>query len=427
MQHPAAPSRRADAKTLEAVATSMRELPSRYLPERAAHRPRRYLIRVAGCPPYTVSTDGPTCEVRQVVADDVCAELRTDAASWLDIVSGHRDGLDCFFLGLLQVVGDLNEALRLETLFAPPAESPGALRHARLVRHPFAKLSIETFEAGDPAAPPILFLHGLGASKVSLLPAIGGLAEQWRVIAMDFPGFGKSSAPIGARYDAQWLAQSALATLDGAGVERAAIVGNSMGGRVAVELALEHPDRVSALGLLCPAVAFDEYRLLRPLINLLRFDLPVGAAPWPLAGAFPRRLVGAGLRSMFADHHRVPAANLDAARDDFLRSLANRRRRLAFLACTRRLGLEAPPRFWRRLADLETPSLWLFGSHDRLVSAAYARSVRERLPEATVEVWPDCGHVPQFEYPLETVERLDDFFRAAGVRNAAAPAAPPPR
>jgi pimeloyl-ACP methyl ester carboxylesterase len=404
--------RRADRTVVEAVAASMQELPGRYLPDRAANSPRRYIVRVTGCPPYTITSDGPRCEVRQVVTGDAHAELHTDPASWLDIVSGHRDGLDCFFLGLLEVFGDLNEALRLETLFAPPQDSPGALRHARLVRYPFGRGAIETFEAGDPSAPPVLFLHGLGASKVSLLPAIAGLAETHRVIAMDFPGFGKSSAPVGARYDAPWMASAALATLDAADVSRAAIVGNSMGGRVAVELALLHPERVSALGLLCPAVAFDEYRLVRPLLNFMRMDT-MGVAPWPLSSAWPRRFIDTGLRSMFADPSRVPAANLVAAREDFIRVMASRNRRMAFLASTRRLGLEAPAKFWHRLGDLDVPSLWIFARHDRLVSCTYAENVRRHLPAATVEVWEDCGHVPQFEHPVTTVERLRDFFDAA--------------
>lgn len=391
----------------------MHALPGRYLPDRAPHTPRRYLVRVTGCQPWTVCIDGDTCSVRPVAEAGVAAELRTDAASWLDIVSGHRDGLDCFFLGLLEVVGDLNEALRLETLFAPPLGSPGALRHARLVRYPFGRGAIEALEAGDPAAPAILFLHGLGASKVSLLPAIGGLAQDYRVVAMDFPGFGKSSAPLNARYDAPWLASSALAVLDAAGIERAAVVGNSMGGRVAVELALAHPDRVAALGLLTPAVAFDEYRMVRPLLNLMRMDLTFGAAPWPLAGALPRRLIDSGLRAMFADPSRVPAANLAAARDDFIRLMGHRGRRMAFMACTRRLGLDAPVRFWRRLGDLEVPSLWIFGRYDRLVACAYAEMVRERLRGAAVEVWEDCGHVPQFEHPIQTVDRLQEFFASA--------------
>ena len=391
----------------------MRDLPQRYLPDRAPHTPRRYLVRVTGCQPWTVYVDGADCTVRPVVDDGIAAELRTDAASWLDIVSGHRDGLDCFFLGLLEVVGDLNEALRLETLFAPPHGSPTALRHARLVRYPFGRGAIEALEAGDPAAPAVVFLHGLGASKVSLLPTIAGLASEYRVIAMDFPGFGKSSAPLNARYDAAWLCDSALAAMDGAGVEQAAVVGNSMGGRVAVELALRHPDRVSALGLLTPAVAFDEYKLVRPLLNLLRFDLPFGAAPWPLAAGAAKRAIDAGLRSMFADPTRVPAANLAAARDDFIRLMANRGRRMAFMACTRRLGLDAPASFWRRLSELSVPSLWIFGDCDRLVSHAYAETVRAQLPAATVEVWEDCGHVPQFEHPIQTVERLSEFFAEA--------------
>jgi len=409
------PGKRADRTTVDAVEQSMRELPARYLPDRAANGVRRYVIRVVGCPPWTVISDGDRCEVSPVAAVGAHAVLRTDPASWLDIVSGHRDGLECFFLGLLQVEGDLNEALRLETLFAPPSGSPGALRHAKLVRYPFGRGAIETFEAGDPDAPPVLFLHGLGASKVSLLPTIAGLANDYRVVAMDFPGFGKSSAPVGARYDAPWMAESALATLDAAGIDRAAIVGNSMGGRVAVELALRRPDRVRSLGLLCPAVAFDEYRFVRPLLNLLRFDLTVGAAPWPLAGDLPRRFVDAGLRSLFADATRVPAANLSAARDDFLRIMANRKRRLAFMASTRRIGMDVPARFWRRLADLAVPSLWIFAEHDRLVSAAYAETVRHRLASAVVEVWDDCGHVPQFEFPLRTVDRLAEFFATPAV------------
>src|SRR3712207_3025261 len=289
--------RSVDADVVAAVSASMLDLPRRYRASRAPYMPRRYRIHVTGCPTWTVSVDGDRCVVWPSTAGNAHADLHTDPASWLDLVSGHRNGLELFFLGLLEVHGDLNEALRLETLFTPPAGSPAAVGHAEIVRYridaALAKrnalpvpggrpLCIETFQAGDPAAPVALLLHGLGASKVSLLPTIAGLAETHRVIAMDFPGFGKSSAPVGAPYDAAWFSNVALATLDAAGVDRAVLVGNSMGGRVALDVALAAPDRVRALGLLCPAVAFEEYHHIRPLINLVRFDLPTGAAPWPL-------------------------------------------------------------------------------------------------------------------------------------------------
>jgi pimeloyl-ACP methyl ester carboxylesterase len=347
----------------------------------------------------------------------------------LDLASGHRNGLELFHFGLLKVHGDLNEALRLETLFDPPADSPGALDHARIVRYRVKGLGvagripmpvggqtvdIETFQAGRLDGPPVVFLHGLGASKVSLLPALGGLAERHRVIAMDFPGFGKSGAPLGAPYDAAYLSRAVLGTLDAAGIDRAAFVGNSMGGRVALEIALAHPRRVTALGLLCPAVAFDEYRMLRPMLNLVRLHVPVGAAPWPTWGTVPRRMLDAGLRAMFADPSRVPTANLAAAREDFLRSIADPRRRMALLACTRRIGMEVPKRFWARLQGLEVPSLFVFGDTDRLVSPSYARLVERSVPAAEVEVWESCGHVPQFEYPVETSDRLNEFFTGIG-------------
>ena len=344
------------------------------------------------------------------------------------IVRGDLSGLDLFLAGELQVTGDLNEALRLETMFAAPPGTPGEVRGGRLVRYrldprrsgrvvalgdgAIDSLTIEALVAGAADAPPVILLHGLGASKVSLLPVVAGLSAHHRVIALDFPGFGKSSSPVGAPYDAAWFAKVVRRTMDAAEVDSAFLVGNSMGGRVSVELALQSPERVRGIGLLCPAVAFDEYRLLRPFLQASRLDLALGVPGWKVPGPLPGWIVRNGLRAMFADHTRVPAANLDAAQQDFLRSIDNRRRRLAFLACTRRLGMESPARFWPRLVELQAPSLWVFGDRDRLVSPNYAELVRSACPTAHVEVWDSCGHVPQFEHPHVTNQRLREFFAA---------------
>src|SRR2546421_645229 len=83
--------------------------------------------------------------------------------------------------------------------------------------------------------PPVVALHGLGGTKASFLPTLAALADAYRVIAVDLPGFGESDKPIGAAYDAPWFARATTALLDALGIERAHLVGNSMGGRVAIE------------------------------------------------------------------------------------------------------------------------------------------------------------------------------------------------
>jgi len=417
------------------VEESVRALPERFLPNRSHPAPRRYGLHIQDVGTWTVATGDGRCALWWGEAGGVDAALHTTAENWLAIVNGDLSGLDLFFSGDLQVSGDLNEALRLETMFAAPLGTPGELRGGRLVRYRLDPrqraravalgegaidgLTIEALEAGPADAPAVIMLHGLGASKVSLLPLVAGLSATHRVVALDFPGFGKSSSPVGAPYDAAWFAKVVQRTMDAAEIDQAFVVGNSMGGRVAVELALAAPERVMGLGLLCPAVAFDEYRLMRPFLQASRLDLALGVPGWKLPGPLPDWIVRNGLRAMFADHTRVPLANLDAAREDFLRSINSRRRRMAFLACARRIGLESPARFWPRLVQMQTPSYWIFGDHDRLVSPSYADLVRSACPGAQVEVWESTGHVPQFEHPQHTNERLSEFFlncpdRAAG-------------
>lgn len=384
-----------------AVLASLRELPERYLPEHAPPGDRRYRLEIAGCPPHIVMVRGHRCQVRPATDGRVDATIVIDAEAWLDLVEGRAGGLEAFLTGRVQIRGDLNEALRLDTLFAVPQGSTRARQPARIARHHVDGVTIETYEAGPLDGQPVLMLHGLGASKVSLLPAIAGLARRFRVIAMDFPGFGKSDTPRSS-YELARLAAWASGTLESAGVGRAAVVGNSLGGRVAVELALREPACVSGIGLLCPAVAFDEYAFVRPALGAVRADVAVGLPLWPL----PRGVVDTGLRLLFADPTRVPADNLRAARDDFLRSLRSRRRRMALAAVGRQLALEAPERFWTRLEGLAVPSLWIFGDSDRLVAPAYAEAVRRAVPDAVVEVWSSCGHVPQFEHPDRTIAVL---------------------
>src|ERR1700685_2773036 len=111
--------------------------------------------------------------------------------------------------------------------------------------------------------------HGGGATKVPFLPTVAGLARSHRSIAIDLPGFGDSVKPIRAAYDPAYFAKAVVALLDALELDDAHLVGNSMGGRVAIEVGLRAPDRVNRLGLLAPSLAWLRHRPWAPLLKLV--------------------------------------------------------------------------------------------------------------------------------------------------------------
>ena len=137
----------------------------------------------------------------------------------------------------------------------------------------------------------IVCLHGLGGTKASFLPTVAALADRYRVVALDLPGFGESDKPIGAPYDAPWFARSVFAAMDALDIEQAHIAGNSMGGRVAIEAGLTDHERTGGLLLLSPALAWLRARpwarscVRRPELGLIQ------PAPRPVVEAMVRRLV----------------------------------------------------------------------------------------------------------------------------------------
>jgi pimeloyl-ACP methyl ester carboxylesterase len=249
-------------------------------------------------------------------------------------------------------------------------------------------------------------LHGLGATKASWLPVIPALARSHRVIAIDLPGFGASSKPL-ATYDAPCFAGYVSGLLDELGITRAFIAGNSMGGRVAMEMAMRDGGRVSAITCLCPAAAFTR----RPAVWLARFARPeLGIAVTRL----PRGRVRTGLEQLFADPRRIDARWFDAAIDDFMRTWRSPRARRAFWCALRNIYLDEPNGdggFWARLGNVDTPALFVYGRRDVLITSRFGTKMQQVLPHAQVEVWDDCGHVPQLECPDRTAATMVRFFR----------------
>jgi pimeloyl-ACP methyl ester carboxylesterase len=393
---------------LDGVRASFLRLAERFHPEEARGLDATFVIDVHGHRPMTVHVRGERCLVSPGASRLATASLAASPTTWLDLVEGRVDGIAAFLAGRLKITGDLNLAARFETLFRPTAH---ATRVVRTRDTAVRGARIESTVAGT--GPPVVLLHGLGATKVSFLPTLDGLADRYQVHALDLPGFGKSSKPLptGRRYSMGWFADAVHAYLAANGLEDAHLVGNSMGGRIALETALRHPRSVRSVVGLGPAVGFDEYRMLGPLLRLTQSQW-VGLIPSPVS----RTMIEGIVRDLFYDPSRVPTANYEAAANDVLLAMRDPGHRLALLACARRLGSErarGKRAYWHRLAGLTTPSYWIFGTHDRLVSSRYAARVERILPAAQVEVWPEMGHVPQFEAPDRTNASLAAWF--AGV------------
>jgi pimeloyl-ACP methyl ester carboxylesterase len=240
--------------------------------------------------------------------------------------------------------------------------------------------------------PPIVLLHGLSAAATAYAPILRGLRKRARrVIALDFPGHGLSDEPT-SKLTPERLFEATTALLDDVlGGEPAALVGNSLGGAVALAYAAKRPDAVRALVLLSPAGAVssdDEWADLRVAFEVtsrrtaLAFMERIYHRP-PLLG----RLVA----------HELPATLCRPAVMDLLET-------------AQRDPSLAP----EHVAALGMPILLWWGRSERLLPASHLSWWRAHLPaQAIVEEPEGVGHCPQLDVPGALTERITSFLASS--------------
>jgi pimeloyl-ACP methyl ester carboxylesterase len=324
------------------------------------------------------------------------AVLSADEQTWADIAADVRGGMEAFRKGRLKIRRDLHLGVGfLAATALPPAEGRLRIRHVDT-----AAGGLSTIEAGT--GEPVLLLHGLGATKASFLPTLDALAPSYRAIGVDLPGFGDSDKPLFGAYDPPYFAQAMTALLDALELDSAHVVGNSMGGRVALELGLAQPDRVKRLVLLAPSMSWLKSRPWAPYLRLIPTQLGIFQPT-------PRALVEMIVKQF------IPGADTEwtaAGIDEFLRSYLTPLGRAAFYAAARNIYLEeprGPHGLWTRLSSLEPEALFVWGRKDNVVPIGFARHVREELPAAK-HLELNCGHVPQLERPRQTHQAMVRFL-----------------
>jgi pimeloyl-ACP methyl ester carboxylesterase len=328
------------------------------------------------------------------------ALLTADEKTWERLGRDVTSGMRAFRAGRLDVRRNLHLGVGFLAATAPDT-GPGRFRFAR-VRTKVGEFS--TIEAGT--GEPVIMLHGLGGTKASFLPTIAALSDSYRLIAVDMLGFGDSSKPLGASYGPAFQAGAVEQLMDALELQRAHLIGHSFGGRAALELGFRHPDRAAGLVLMTPALAWLRDRRWAPYLRLVRPELG-------LLQIAPRGVVEALMR------WAVPADTpwAAAAIDEFVRIFATARGRAAFYAAARHVYLDEPHGangFWTQLETLAPESLFIWGTHDRLVPTAFIKHVERALPAAR-HVELECGHIPQIESPRQAHAAIADFLGTQSV------------
>lgn len=241
--------------------------------------------------------------------------------------------------------------------------------------------------------PPVVLLHGAMGAGVTWHPVIGALADHFRVIAPDVVGHGESDdapVPPDRSYLAAWLAHF----VDALGVERAHVVGHSMGGAIALQFALECPTRLDRL------VAVDAAGLTTQIPGSVAL-----AFLW--FGLFPSRAASLRLARLAV----YDITNIDAIMGEYVLQVLARRGRRSLRGLVRRHRGAAVPLTREQLARITTPTLLIWGAEDRFFNVSAGRAAAERIPGAQLHLIPRAGHVPFFDQPAEFNAVLIRFLR----------------
>lgn len=269
------------------------------------------------------------------------------------------------------------------------AAYPGKYRTVQGVR-------LRLRDTGPQQAPALILLHGFGSSLETWEPWANSLSARYRVIRLDLPGFGLTGPdPTGDYSDARTL-EILAGLMDQLGVPRAALIGNSLGGRIAWLFAAHYPARVSRLVLVSPdgfASPGFEYGKA-PEVPLMMQALPYVA---------PRGMLRDSLVPAYANPEALSEAVLTRYRDMMVAPGVRR----AILDRTGQTVLTDPA---RTLRQITAPTLLLWGEQDGMIPVSNSADYLRLMPRATLVRLPGLGHVPFEEDPVRSLPPVERFL-----------------
>ncbi|MEJ5313095.1 alpha/beta fold hydrolase [Anaerolinea thermophila] len=320
--------------------------------------------------------------------------------------------------GILRVIGVILLLLLAGLLVVPlilPVPPLQDIRNVNELKDPDSQfiqiqgiqVHYKKYGAGEPA---IILLHGFGASTFSWREVVEPLSVHGTVIAYDRPAFGLTSRPMPKDwqginpYSVEGNISLLVGLMDRLGVNQAILIGNSAGGRLAMQMALAHPERVSGLILVDAAIYQGggvQSSFIRALMNTPQLNR---IGPYLLRSAFAGEQ-GQSLISMawhdpskltpeVIEGYRKPLhmENWDRALWEFTKAGSG----------SEDLSL--------RFAELTMPVLVVTGDDDRIVPTSLSLKLAEEIPQAQLVVFSNCGHVPQEECPDQFLKAVEEFL-----------------
>jgi pimeloyl-ACP methyl ester carboxylesterase len=254
---------------------------------------------------------------------------------------------------------------------------------------------------GNAGAPLLVLLHGFGDSFTSWEGWVKQLAPKYRIVSLDFPGHGLTRAPEGSVLAGEPLADFVDAFAGQLQLRTFAVAGNSLGGGVAWQLAVRHPDRVNAL-ILVDAAGFAN-------------DKPPGAIPlafrilrYPVGRAFLRSIDN---RPLIRDGLKIDVYDKSLITDFVVDRWAEFQRapghRAILMGLNPGAQTQASPAL---LSTIKVPTLILWGEADPLIETAAARKFAAEIPGAKLITYANVGHLPQIESPQRSAADVAAFL-----------------
>lgn len=245
----------------------------------------------------------------------------------------------------------------------------------------------------------ILLIHGFGGHSFTWRFLIDQLAKAgYHVWSFDLIGFGYSDKPSDVRYGKDLFVSQIQAFMEAKKIESATLVGNSMGGGLALTMAIEHPEKIQALVLIDP-FAF-------PLKLPFYFAAPkrFGKLTKPFFGRTMTKML---LKEIMYDPRKITEEQITAYTFPFQLSGGKE----AFIKTLQNFDPADFDRLSLHYKDLKIPILFIWGKGDRLMPEAYQKKFPQMFPKSETLKIPFCGHIPQEECPEQVIQAILEFLR----------------